>query len=95
MQVDSLRGMSDRQVLDDLQFLGIPDSIRSELNRQTATTNLLPVVSLIEGAVSKRMVSPGEIVDPTRILFEVADTRQMWLTFAQCVWGPPTATTPK
>ena len=75
--------MSDRQVLDDLRFLGIPDSIRSELNRQTATTNLLPVVSPIEGAVSKRMVSPGEVVDPTRILFEVADTRQMWLTFAQ------------
>ena len=80
VQVDSLRGMSDRQVLDDLRFLGIPDSIRSELNRQTATTNLLPVVSPIEGAVSKRMVSPGEVVDPTRILFEVADTRQMWLT---------------
>jgi len=80
VQVDSLRGMSDRQVLDDLRLLGIPDSIRSEVDRQIATTNLLPVISPIEGAVSKRMVSAGEVVDPTRILFEVADTRQMWLT---------------
>ncbi len=80
VQVDSLRGMSDRQVLDDLRLLGIPDSIRPELDRQIATTNLLPVISPIEGAVSKRMVSAGEVVDPTRILFEVADTRQMWLT---------------
>jgi len=80
VQVDSLRSMSDRQVLDNLRLLGIPDSIRSQLNGQSATTNLLPVVSPIDGVVAKRTVSPGEVVDSTRILFQVADTRQMWLT---------------
>lgn len=80
VQVDSLRSMSDRQVLDALRLLGIPDEIRSQLDSRTATTNLLPIVSPIDGAVSKRTVAPGEVVDPTRILFQVADTRQMWLT---------------
>ena len=31
------------------------------------------------GIVVKRSVTPGEVVDPSRILFQVADTRQMWL----------------
>ncbi len=82
VQVDSLRGMSDRQVLDSLRLLGIPDAIRSQLDIQSATTNLLPIISPIDGAVSKRNVAPGEVVDPTRILFQVADTRQMWLTLS-------------
>ena len=82
VQVDSLRSMSDRQVLDSLRLLGIPDEIRSQLDSLTATTNLLPIVSPIDGAISKRTVAPGEVVDPTRILFQVADTRQMWLTLS-------------
>lgn len=82
VQSDSLRGMSDRQVLDSLRLLGIPDAIRTQLDSQSATTNLLPIVSPIDGAVSKRNVAPGEVVDPTRILFQVADTRQMWLTLS-------------
>ncbi|MCA9038539.1 MAG: efflux RND transporter periplasmic adaptor subunit, partial [Planctomycetaceae bacterium] len=79
VQVDSLRGMSDRQVLDQLRLLGIPESIHAGIDIKTATTNLLPIVSPIDGAVSTRTVTPGEVVDPSRILFQVADTRQMWL----------------
>ena len=80
LQMASLRSMSDQQVLDNLRFLGIPDSIRSQLNSLTSSANLMPIVSPIDGVVVQRSVSPGEVVDPTRILFQVADTRQMWLT---------------
>lgn len=80
VDVESLRGLSQRQVLDNLRLLGIPDGIRARLSSQTATANLIPVVSPIEGFVTERYVAPGEVVDPTRILFEVTNTSQMWLT---------------
>ena len=78
--VSSLQGLSEQQVLDHLRLIGIPDSIRAQLNSQTVTSNLLPIRSPIDGVVVDRFVSPGEVVDPSRILFQVADIRQMWLT---------------
>jgi multidrug efflux pump subunit AcrA (membrane-fusion protein) len=80
IETESLRGLSERQVLDNLRLLGIPDEIRAQLNSKTITSNLIPIVSPIEGFVTQRHVAPGEVVDPTRILFEVANTSQMWLT---------------
>jgi len=80
VDVNSLQGLDEQQVLDQLRLLGIPDSIRGQLDSQTVTSNLLPVRSPIEGVVVERSVAPGEVVDPARILFQVADVRQMWLT---------------
>ncbi|QDT13419.1 efflux RND transporter periplasmic adaptor subunit [Planctomycetes bacterium K23_9] len=80
IETESLRGLSERQVLDNLRLLGIPGEIRAQLNSKTITSNLIPIVSPIEGFVTQRHVAPGEVVDPTRILFEVANTSQMWLT---------------
>jgi multidrug efflux pump subunit AcrA (membrane-fusion protein) len=79
LRVEQLRGMSEQQVLDELRLLGIPQSVRSQLNPQNATANLLPILSPMNGVVIERSVTPGEVVDPSRILFQVADTRQMWL----------------
>jgi multidrug efflux pump subunit AcrA (membrane-fusion protein) len=80
VQVSSLQGLSEQQVLDQLRLLGIPESFRSRLNSQTVTSNLLPILSPLDGVVIERSVSPGEVVDSTRILFQVADVRRMWLT---------------
>lgn len=80
VDVSSLQGLDEQQVLDELRLLGIPDSIRRQIDSQTVTSNLLPVRSPIEGVVVERSVAPGEVVDPARILFQVADVRQMWLT---------------
>lgn len=80
VQVSSLQGLSEDQVLDRLRLLGIPDEIRTRLNSQTVTSNLLPIRSPIEGVVVERSVAPGEVVDPSRILFQLADVRRMWLT---------------
>lgn len=77
--VEQLRGQSEQQVLDELRLLGIPESIRQQINTRSATANLLPILSPMTGIVVKRSVTPGEVVDPSRILFQVADTRQMWL----------------
>ncbi|WP_430453350.1 efflux RND transporter periplasmic adaptor subunit [Rhodopirellula europaea] len=79
-EVGELQGLSEQQVLDRLRLLGIPDELRAQLNSRTVTSNLLPIRSPIQGVVVQRSVSAGEVVDPTRILFQVADVRQMWLT---------------
>jgi len=79
IDVDRLRGISEQQVLDELRLLGIPQSVRGQINRQNATANLLPILSPMSGVVIERSVTPGEVVDPSRLLFQVADTRQMWL----------------
>lgn len=80
VQANSLRNLSEQQVLDHLRLIGIPDSIRTQFNGRILTSNLLPIRSPMEGVVVNRSVSPGEVVDPSRILFQVADVRQMWLT---------------
>ena len=79
VDVKRLRGMDEEQVLDELRFIGIPSSIRSQLDAQSATANLLPLSSPMDGIVIERTVTPGEVVDPSRMLFQIGDTRQMWL----------------
>ncbi|MEO8270601.1 MAG: efflux RND transporter periplasmic adaptor subunit [Aureliella sp.] len=80
VDVESLRGRTERDVLETLRWLGVPNEIRERIGSQPSTTNLIPIVSPIEGVVTHRRVAPGEVVDPTRVLFEVANTDQMWLT---------------
>lgn len=79
VDVDRLQEMSERQVLDELRLLGIPETVRSQINLQNATANLLPILSPRNGVVIERSVTPGEVVDPSRILFQIADTQQMWM----------------
>ena len=77
---DSLRGLNEREVMDQLRFLGIPAAIQSRFGPEVATANLLPVQASIDGVVIDRMVAPGEVVDSSRALFRIADTSHMWLT---------------
>lgn len=79
VRVDHLRGKSDQQVLAELRLLGIPQSVRGQINPQNATANLLPIRSPMNGTVIERSATSGEVVDSSRLLFQVADTRQMWL----------------
>ena len=80
VDIDSLNGLSEQEVLDRLRLVGIPDDVRRQIDSPAITSNLLPIRSPIDGTVTERNVAPGEVVDPARILFDVADIRQMWLT---------------
>lgn len=64
----------------ELRFLGLPAELASELEPQATTGNLLPVVAPMEGVVIRRSAVAGELVDPSRVLFAVADTSRMWVT---------------
>ena len=80
-QVDlqSLKSISKPEMVDRLRFLGIPEFLAAEFSSQTATSNLLPIRSPMNGLVVQRTVVPGEFVDTTRSLFQLADPSRMWL----------------
>jgi cobalt-zinc-cadmium efflux system membrane fusion protein len=75
-----VRGFSPADLTRRMQFLGIPDPLAKELAGKTASSNLLPVTSPLDGEVVSRSVAGGETADPTKVLFVVADTSHLWLT---------------
>jgi cobalt-zinc-cadmium efflux system membrane fusion protein len=64
----------------DVQFLGLPPDIIAGLEPAKTTSNLLPVMSPLDGLIVSQAIVPGELVDPSRPLFVVADTSRMWIT---------------
>lgn len=62
-----------------LQFLGLPEELRRSLDPSSTSANLVPVLSPLDGVVIARDVVAGEMVDSSRALFTVADTRRMWV----------------
>ena len=61
---------------DELHFLGIPE----EYQEATASNNLLPIRSPLDGVLLESEVVAGEVVDTTDKLFIVADPSRLWLT---------------
>jgi membrane fusion protein, heavy metal efflux system len=63
-----------------VQWLGLPQSVVKTLNPKMTTTNLLPLLAPMNGKVMSNNVVAGEVVDSTRVLFEIVDTTALWLT---------------
>lgn len=77
---DDLEERDAVAVSADLQLLGITPSQVDSLPAGTRTANLIPVRATYDGVVVASEVVAGEVVDATRLLFTIADPRQMWLT---------------
>ena len=71
--------LSDEELAARVRFLGLPEAVTSTLNPETATSNLLPITSPLDGIVVERLVAPGEVVDSTKTLFVVADLSRVWV----------------
>ncbi len=80
IRADDIKGLLPEELRQRVQFLGIPEALARQFDSRTTTTNLLPVVSSLEGVVVAREVVAGEVVDAAKVLFVVADVRQLWLT---------------
>ncbi len=65
-----------------IRFLGLPDSIRQDLDPERTTSNLLPLFAPRDGTVVNRDVVAGEVISTTQMLFTVADTSRMWLVLS-------------
>ncbi|MBA4188008.1 MAG: efflux transporter periplasmic adaptor subunit, partial [Planctomycetaceae bacterium] len=72
-----LRALTADQLKTKLHFLGIPTNVARSLDLKTATTNLVPLVTPMDGLIVSREMAVGEVVDISRILFEIVDTRSL------------------
>jgi multidrug efflux pump subunit AcrA (membrane-fusion protein) len=66
-------------LIERVRWLGLPQSIVRDLHGET-TANLLTVKAPMDGIVMARRAVIGEVVDASRVLFQVADTARMWLS---------------
>ena len=80
VRADEVKGLTPAEVSARLRFLGIPDPLRYELAKETASANLLPVRAPLAGEVVSRAATVGEAADPSKPLLAVADTGRVWLT---------------
>lgn len=77
---EELRALAPAELIRQMQFLGIPESIVKQLRNQTTSSNLIAVNSPIEGEVVQRSTTQGEAADTTKPMFVVADLSRLWLT---------------
>ena len=79
-KIEELRGLPEEQLARHLRLLGLPESIARRFDPTETTSNLLPLKAPLDGILVARHSVAGEVVDGSRVLFQVADTRRMWLT---------------
>ncbi len=75
-----LRGITPEQLKAKLHFLAIPAEIAAGFDSKKTSTGLLPLLAPMDGTVVSRDVVVGEVVDLNKSLFELIDTRSLWLT---------------
>ncbi len=79
IEVADVRKFAPAELARRMQFLGLPETLAKSLAGETGSSNLIAVVSPLEGEVVARTAVAGEAADPTKALFTVADTRRMRL----------------
>lgn len=77
---EDLTGREPAQVNDELRFLGIPADVLKSLPATTRSANLLALRAPHTGVIVAAEVVAGEVVDPSDVLYTVADPSHMWLT---------------
>lgn len=80
IRADEVRQLTPDQIAARIQFIGLPKAVAQSLDPLTTTANLIPLKSPLDGVVVGRKVVAGEVVDATKPLFQIADSRRMWLT---------------
>jgi multidrug efflux pump subunit AcrA (membrane-fusion protein) len=80
VDLEALRALPHEEQLERLRYLGIEDVLEGAGNQGPATANLLPIRSPMDGVIVSREVVAGEVVDTSRVLFQITDTSQLWVT---------------
>lgn len=79
---DALAGLTAEQVARRQRFLGLPDPLAGELDKETTTACLLPLVAPFDGEVLALDAVAGEVVAADRAVVVVGDPSRMWLKLA-------------
>jgi cobalt-zinc-cadmium efflux system membrane fusion protein len=72
-----LQGLSNDKALEKIRYAGIPEKIVAELSAPGMNSSLVAIKCPLEGVVIQRNGAAGETIETGKMLFEVADPRQM------------------
>ncbi len=76
IRLSELRDLSDDQVAQRVRALGLPAALARQ---RDLPANLLPLTAPFDGVVVRRDLVIGEMTDPSKTSFVLADPRQLWL----------------
>jgi len=62
-----------------LRLLGLPETIRTQIDPETVTANLLPLTAPFDGQVIQRNAAAGEVIEKNqpKIMFVLGDVRRL------------------
>lgn len=73
---EEFRGLTDDQMAQRIRTLGLPEYLGQE---EDLPANLLPVVAPFDGLIVKRDLVVGEMTNPEKENFHLADIRRLWV----------------
>ncbi len=79
VKADQFTQLTTQQIAKEIQFLDLPASLTTKFDKDSTTSNLLPLRSPLDGVVVESKVVAGETVDASASMFIVTDLRNMWL----------------
>ncbi|MFO0866532.1 MAG: efflux RND transporter periplasmic adaptor subunit [Gemmataceae bacterium] len=79
IHTDEMKVATVEELAARLTLFGLPADLASRFDAKATTGNLLPLMAPRDGVVVAVKAASGELVEPGRPLFVVADTSRMWL----------------
>lgn len=68
-----------RAAADQLRVLGVSSKSLEKLTSTGAINSVSPVVATMAGTVVERLVAQGQVVQPSEVMFTVADLSRVWV----------------
>jgi cobalt-zinc-cadmium efflux system membrane fusion protein len=68
-----------RAAADQLRVLGVSQRALDKLSETGAINSVSPVVATMAGTVVERKVTQGQVVQPSEVLFSIADLSRVWV----------------
>ncbi|WP_430435474.1 efflux RND transporter periplasmic adaptor subunit [Methyloversatilis sp.] len=68
-----------RAAADQLRVLGVSSKSLEKLTLTGAINSVSPVVATMAGTVVERLVAQGQVVQPSEVMFTVADLSRVWV----------------
>lgn len=68
-----------RAAADQLRVLGVSSKALERLTTTGAINSVSPVVATMAGTVVERLVAQGQVVQPSEVMFTVADLSRVWV----------------
>lgn len=79
IRLDEISKLSTDQLATHLHLLGLPASMLESIDHETTSANLIPLTAPFDGVITNCEVVRGEMVEPSRPQYVLADVTRMWI----------------